>query len=431
MVVHSPDKFEVQRAAAAAAAATAAATGGAATPPSVTAAGSAAVAGDAVATPASGAAGGVDEDLLGDSTTVHDFAALQLQAEVHAGTDGREDDNVTLRRGRRYDGFTHKDDEDKISLAGSIADAAPPPQTSSNPQLNPFTPEWFAKIIGAAASSAATAAVAAATRAQAPPPPPAAPNPSVPRRLNDRKVPDFWEDRPEFWFQIFDAHLFHFRPISEKQCFDALLPLLTPAARSTVHSVIRTQGGSPYSKARDALLRHFGKTPRQLAREAREARSLGDKLPSEFLDHVMALMPDVRTFYEIALLDALPSNARVAALQHSSVEAMARAADAVVLESRAEAESPRSVSAVASPLLDDDVFHPGPPPLTPTSAAVAAVSRSSTPAPAKKELCSTHARWGKKAFKCLAPSTCKMRNITIPRPSPSAAASGNGRAGGQ
>ena len=179
--------------------------------------------------------------------------------------------------------------------------------------------------------------------------------------------------------------------------------------------------------------RHFGRTPRQLAREAREARSMGDMLPSEFLDHVMGLLPDVRTFYEVALLGALSPNARVAALQHSSVEAMAKAADAVVLESRAEAELPRAVNAVS--LLDDvSDCRSVPPPLTPSPAPAVAALRAHPSAQPRKELCANHARWGKKTYKCLTPSTCKMQHVIVPGPpssSPSAPASGNGRAGGQ
>ena len=91
-------------------------------------------------------------------------------------------------------------------------------------------------------------------------------------------------------FQIFDAHLSHFRP-SERGCFDALLPLLRPAARSEVHPFIRTPGVTPYSKARQVPLRHFGSTPRQLACEFRETRSLGKRLPSELLDNVRGIDP--------------------------------------------------------------------------------------------------------------------------------------------
>ena len=185
-------------------------------------------------------------------------------------------------------------------------------------------------MIGAAASAAASAAVASVPR---PPSGAASSSSSAPRRLNERKVPDFWEDKPDFWFRIFDAHLSHFAP-SELKCFDALLPLLTPAARATVHSLIRSPGRAPYTKARQVLLRHFGRTPHQLAREFRETRSLGDMLPSELADHLQSLLPDINAIYEVVLLDSLPSNARDAALQQTGLAAMAAAADQVVLGNR-------------------------------------------------------------------------------------------------
>ena len=138
----------------------------------------------------------------------------------------------------------------------------------------------------------------------------------------------------------------------------------------------------------------------------------------------MGLLPDVRTFYEIALLDALSPNARVAALQHSSVEAMARAADAVVLESRAEVELPRSVNTLS--LLDDELDSQSvPPPISPTVAAVARPQRKSD------ALCGQHALWGKKAYKCQTPSTCRMSKIIFPKPAAAPSAPGNGKAGGQ
>ena len=420
MVVHSPDKFEVQRAAA-----VAAQQGNAGTvPPAVLAAGAA----------EANVAAEVDTgDLLGDATTVHDWDQppdRRVQVDVHAARGGEEQNiNVTTRRGQVLaPDLRARADEDKISIAGSVSDVTPPPNHGTHPQLNPFTPEWFAQLVGAAANAAATAAATAVAGNQRPAPPH---NPAAPRRLNDRKVPDFWEDRPEYWFRIFDAHLAHFNP-SEEHSFDALLPLLTSAARSTVHSVIRTPGQTPYSKAREALLLHFGRTPRQNARELRETRSMGDRLPSEFLDHVLGLLPDVKTYFEIILLDALPPNARVAALQHTDLRAMARAADAVVLENRAEAEASQPVPAInAISLLDDDVVggSPIPPPLTPTVAAVARDPRARK----SDSLCPTHARWGKKAYKCQSPSTCRMSRVIFPKPAANTttAASGNGKAGGQ
>ena len=435
---------------------------GAGVPPSVLAAGLDADAGAASVDPLVG-------DLLQPRATsddiVHDFdlwdgdippgagagagavARSSIEADVHAGGEDGEHVNVTTRRVKvsvpLTDAKGEQDQTDKISVAGSVSDVTPPPPVTGSipPGLNPFTPEWFAQMIGAAASSAATAAataVAQSSRSPAASPSPSLSCASAPRRLNERKVPDFWEDRPEFWFQIFDAHLSHFNP-SERRCFDTLLPLLTPAARATVHAVIRTPGVTPYTRAREALLRHFGRTPRQNAREAREARAIGDRLPSEFLDHVVALLPDVRTFYEVALLDALPDNARVAALQHSDVFAMAKAADAVVMESRAADLAVRSTAASINSmsLLDSavDSTHAALQPLQPVPSVAAVGSRP----PLKKAdgLCAVHARWGKEAYKCQAPRTCKMRGILARRPSPPASsssaqpASGNGRAGGQ
>ena len=170
--------------------------------------------------------------------------------------------------------------------------------------------------------------------------------------------------------------------------------------------------------------------PRQNARELRETRTLGDRLPSELLDHALGLLPDVKAYFEVILLDALPPNARVAALQHADLHAMARAADAVVLENRAEAEASRATAAVnALSLLDGDIDGDSsiPPPLTPTVSAVSRESRTKK----SDSLCATHARWGKKAYSCQSPSSCRMSKVIFPKPTAPSSALGNGKAGGQ
>ena len=150
-------------------------------------------------------------------------------------------------------------------------------------------------------------------------------------------------------------------------------------------------------------------------------------------------MPDIRTFYEVALLDALPPNAHVAALQHTSLQSMATAADAVVPENMAADEVSRSVpvSAINSMSLLDravdcdtaaSLLAPQPSPVTVAAVGARPNSRRS----ANTSLCSNHARWGKETYKCASPRTCKKHNIIVPRPSSSSRpASGNGKAGGQ
>ena len=447
MVVHTPTKLEVLRQTAAER--RAAADGD--VPPSVAAA--AAVSIEDTET-VDAAVGAVDEEVGGvdrpaDDPLAHEFAAwngnvppgIEVDAVVHAATGQEQHVNVTTRK-KYTEAFTggqgdaaKSAEEDKISV---VSDVTPPPppsgQAGNHPQINPFTQEWFANLIGAAASAAAHAAVAAPRPAAPAPPPPT----TVPRRLNERKIPDFWEDKPDFWFRIFDAHLAHFSP-SEIKCFDALLPLLTPSARTMVHSLIQTPGRTPYTKARQVLLRHFGRTPHQLAREFRDTRSLGDRLPSEHVEHLQSLLPDISALYEVMLLDSLPSNARDAALQHTGLAAMSAAADQVILGNRALAAS--DVAAVNAVAFDYEAMSLSDP-MDRDRAAVAAVSRPQAPranpgagasaprssAPRRNgDLCPIHARWGKEAFKCLRPSYCRMRDVV--RPKPPAPASGNGRAG--
>ena len=139
---------------------------------------------------------------------------------------------VTVRKNKGTLPAASLEDVDGISLAGDAVSDVPPTRSGDHPQINPFTPEWFTQLIGATVTAAISANNSAPRQQQQQQPP--AVDPCAPRRLNDRKVPDFWEDKPEFWFRLFDSHLSHFNPL-EQRCFDALLPLLTPAARATIH----------------------------------------------------------------------------------------------------------------------------------------------------------------------------------------------------
>ena len=137
---------------------------------------------------------------------------------------------------------------------------------------------------------------------------------------------------------------------------------------------------------------------------------------------------------EVALLDALPAGARDAALQHSSLDAMADAADLVVLENRVAATSLRDpvVSSVSSDPVADYYAELEQVSLNPS---VAAVARSSSRPPFKRTdtLCAVHARWGKEAYKCGGPAFCKMKNVVRVKSSSatSPTAAGNGPAGGR
>ena len=131
-------------------------------------------------------------------------------------------------------------------------------------------PPWLSQVINAAVTAAATAVAAIPQRSSQSS---STRSPMAPTKLSDRKVPDFWESKPEEWFRIFDAHLDFFKP-SQDASFNTLLPLLTPAALSKMTPILRVPGLDPYTRAKATLLKHFAKTPRDLARELRELRSL-------------------------------------------------------------------------------------------------------------------------------------------------------------
>ena len=119
-----------------------------------------------------------------------------------------------------------------------------------------------------------------------------------------------------------------------------------------------------------------------------------------------SLLPGVpdNALFEAIFIDLLPTNARDAAVKHELLEDMAEAADKVL----AEAPAVSSVSAI-------DCVVDG-------STNLARVQQ--TPRKSKDpSLCYIHNHYGREAYKCASPTTCRMKNIT------NRSASGNANAG--
>ena len=310
-----------------------------------------------------------------------------------------------------------------------LGDGVTPDTGDAVPGHPPFTPDWFAKVIGAAMAAASSTSTSGSSSR------------STKLKITDRKLPDFWEWQPVAWFRLFDRHVKPFKP-TQAETFDALLPLLSTEACKHVEPIVRSPGLDPYTRARSSLIRHFDKTPRDNARVFRRLESLGDMMPSDMLEHIYGLLPDPAVIYEVVFLDLLPAAARDAALQHSTLSAMASAADRIVREGSASpAVAPsQAISSVSSQF--EDLSFGG---------DVAAVADRRPPRQASgaqrrpgqrqrqdtrqrsprapRFLCSNHLRWGKNAHRCADPSSCHMKDLIKP---PSAARpSGNGQAGGQ
>ena len=93
----------------------------------------------------------------------------------------------------------------------------------------------------------------------------AAARPERSRNLHDRKVPDFWENKPTSWFHVFESHLDQATEHTERSKFALLLPLLTTAAVNKVDRLVKAPPANVYTVAKEKLLAHFERDPLDLS----------------------------------------------------------------------------------------------------------------------------------------------------------------------
>ena len=233
----------------------------------------------------------------------------------------------------------------------------------------------------------------------------------IPRK--EKKLAEFWTTRPVMWFRLFDAQ---FPPSMEEDArFNALLNHLPSPALPFVDHVLRDPGQTPFTDAKKSLVQHYEVAPRDRARTLRSLTSLGDRTPTEMLRYMRSLLPGYpdNPLFEAIFIDLLPAEARNAAVKHELLEDMAEAADQVL------AEAPTSAASISQ---DSDVA------LAQVSRLTSSSSRRSPPK--DPSLCFVHRNYGKSAFKCASPKTCRMKDV-IARPDNTRQASGNANAGRQ
>ena len=197
-------------------------------------------------------------------------------------------------------------------------------------------------------------------------------------------------------------------PLTEKAKFALLLPLLTPAAVNQVTVLVKSPPADVYAAAKAALLKHFGRDPLEMAAELSKLTSLGGRTARGFLEYMRSLQPGEAetTLFRYIFLRSLPPHASAIVSHHKVLNEMADAADVVLA---AVPESPQVAAAA------------------PTAApVVAAITADKSAATLSDGLCWVHARFGKKAFNCAAPDTCKMKNVLRKKKQ-----QGNSPAGGQ
>ena len=232
----------------------------------------------------------------------------------------------------------------------------------------------------------------------------------LPRDARDRRVPDFWEQAPAAWFRILDRHFTGRDNLTEAHKFDLLLPLLQGPAVKLVMRLVNNPPADVYTVAQRTLIRHFSKSPEDMAAELHGLTSFGDRTAVEHLEHMRSLQPnDPETaLFRHIFLQCIPAHVRPSVSSIQDLGDMAKATDTAL------ATTPVSL-AVQS--LGDGDFD---------GAAVDAVAFQRDKV--TDGLCFIHARYGQDARQC-ASNLCKMRKNIKSQKKPKT--SGNAPAGSQ
>ena len=241
------------------------------------------------------------------------------------------------------------------------------------------------------------------------------------------KLPPFWSGNPEVWFKQVES-VFAIRKITVQQTkFDYVVQALDSPTAEKVQSVILSPPEDPYNTLRATLVEIFGKTQAQKDQEILNINGLGDKKPSELLQHIHNLNADPATLVRAFFLTQLPPEVRqiLALSDKTDIKELAKEADRVMEVSRLSGTSqafsigfrnsggrnPDSRSGGRNP--GDQ--HP--------------VSKSDQQWPLLPGLCKYHSKFGDRARSCLPP--CKFHNVSGTGKHTTFSGPGNGTPGRQ
>ena len=245
------------------------------------------------------------------------------------------------------------------------------------------------------------------------------------------KLPQFWHGNPEVWFKQIESVFTTRNPAitTQQTKFDYVVQSLDNSTADRVQSIILNPPAQPYDKLKAALIATFGKSQAAKDQEILNLSGLGDKRPSELLQHMKNMNADPNTLFKAFFLAQLPPDVRkiLATSGKTDIDELAIEADRIVEVSRLSNES--QVNAASSWMrtnnpLDNGIhspmastrrwpprasgLSPHPTPLD-TRPAVKMDTRPAggrTPWRIVPGLCRLHSRFGELATSCTPP--CKF-----------------------
>jgi hypothetical protein len=240
------------------------------------------------------------------------------------------------------------------------------------------------------------------------------------------RLPLFWSGNPEVWFTQVESCFATRKVTVQKTQFDYVIQALDNSTADRVQAVILNPSETPYDTLKAALIDAFGKTQAQKDQDILNINGLGDKKPSELLQHMNNLNADPKTLFKALFLAQLPPEVRqiLALSDKTDIKELAKEADRIMEVSRFSGTSqvnatggyrksggryPDSRSGGRNP--GDQ--HP--------------VSMSDQQWPLIPGLCKYHSKFGDRARSCLSP--CKFQGVPGTGKHPTFSGPGNGTPG--
>ena len=226
----------------------------------------------------------------------------------------------------------------------------------------------------------------------------------------NRKMAEFWENRPQMWFEMLEAQFQEAGLTGQKPMFRAVLQLLPAKVVELVPDLLANPPTQCYDSIKSALIKHFQKTPVEFMEEMLAIDSLGDKNPTQMLRYLRSLCPNSTCLcIRVVLVRILPDTVREQSNHIEDLDELAKRATTIM--------KTMTTSSVRSVSYHREVDGP------PADTEIAAVQRSSE---SRQGWCRFHQKWGDTAYSCARPNTCPMKNKIKPRP---VLPQGNGQAG--
>ena len=228
------------------------------------------------------------------------------------------------------------------------------------------------------------------------------------------KLPPFWSGNPEVWFKQVESVFTTRNPAitTQQTKFDYVIQALDNNTADRVQNIILNPPENRYDKLKAALLGAFGKSQAEKDQELLNLNGLGDKKPSELLQHMQNLNADPATLFKALFLAQLPSEVRriLATSEKTDIGDLAREADRITEVSKLTNESQVNATGVSH----------GPPRRHPVSEQNKVNTRSDRTWTLIPGMCKYHSTFGELARKCFQP--CKFHTVSNP---------GNGQTGRQ